>query len=122
MTLSIILAVGGDPIILSTRSAILHSAGYLVRSACNVADSMQLLENTDFDLLLLCHSVPLLDRERLIRFVRSIGSHIPIYAVAPTSPDFDAGHVDGVLSCAPDKMIRQLGKVSQCAQQTKVPA
>ena len=53
-----LLAVGQDPIVLSTRCSILRSAGYMVAEASSIAESLELFKDADFDLVLLCHSIP----------------------------------------------------------------
>lgn len=118
MALTLILAVGQDPMVLSTRCSILQSAGYIVRSACSVAESIDSIQNADFDLLLLCHSIPLHDRDWLIRFIRSTGSQIPIYGVASAALEFQAGLANGVLASRPDDLIKQLRDVVEVAHRT----
>lgn len=108
MALLLILAVGDDPTILSTRCSILRSAGYIVMPASSVSESIDLFRNGDFDLMLLCHSIPVEHRNRLIRAVRSTGSHIPIYAVASASGDFQAGLANGTVSSRPRDLIDEL--------------
>lgn len=111
-----ILAVGQDPMVLNSRCSILRSAGYFVRQAFSIVDSVDLFRNDDFDLLLLCHSIPVLDRDRLISAIRSTGTRIPIYVVASAECDFRAGLADGVLSSRPDDLIKELGAVLAAAQ------
>lgn len=118
MALTRILAVGQDPMILSTRCSILQSAGYIVRSARSVAEAIDSIHNADFDLLLLCHSIPLSDRDRLIRFIRSTGSQIPIYGVESAALEFQAGLANGVLASRPDDLIKQLHDVVEVAHRT----
>lgn len=111
MTSRLILVVGQDPVVLSTRSSILRSAGYIVRSASSVAESINLFQDADFDMLLLCHSISVQDRDRLTRVIRSTGSRIPIYSIAPASKDSQAGVADGILSSKPENLINELGAV-----------
>lgn len=99
-----ILAVGLDPMVLSSRCSVLRSAGYLVRSAPSIDGAIEELDR-DFDLVLLCHSIPVQDRDRLINAIRSTNSQIPIYLVAPASNNYQAGLVDGILSSRPQDLL-----------------
>ena len=118
MPLVLILAVGQDPTVLSTRCSILRSAGHLVRSSSSIAEAIDLFEDLDFDLVLLCHSIPVEDRDRLTRLIRSTGSRIPIYTVASAASDFEAGGADGTVSCRPELLIKQLDAVLRRAPLT----
>lgn len=117
MSSFLILAVGQDPMVLNTRCSILQSEGYIVRSASSIAESINLFRGTDFDFVLLCHSISADDRDGLIRSIRFTGSHIPIYIVASVSTVFDIGLADGVLSSTPQDLIKQLGEVLGYARQ-----
>lgn len=108
MPLVVILVVGQDPVILQTRSSILRSAGYAAREASTIAEAIDLFQNGDFDLVLLCHSLSVADRDRIVRFVRSGGSRVPIYTVSSASGDFQAGSADRVLSSRPQDLIKEL--------------
>ena len=102
-----ILAVGLDRMVLSSRCSVLRSAGYLVRSASSIDEAIDGLDR-DFDLVLLCHSIPVQDRDRLINAIRSTHSQIPIYLVAPASNNYQAGLVDGILSSRPEALLKAL--------------
>jgi CheY-like chemotaxis protein len=47
-------------------------------------------QSGDFDLVLLCHSVPAGDRERLASLIRASGSRIPIVSIAGSLGECDA--------------------------------
>lgn len=92
--------------ILSTRSSILRSAGHLVVPASSITKFIELFQDSDFDLVLLCHSLPADDRDRLTRAIRASGSHIPIFTVAPLSNETQRGLADGVISSAPQDLVQ----------------
>jgi hypothetical protein len=116
-----LLAVGQDPIVLSTRCSILRSAGYMVAEAFSIAESIELFKDADFDLVLLCHSIPVQDRDKLTRAMRSSGSRIPIYAVAPLSGGFTPGSADGIISSRPENLKKELWTALQIAPPEKAP-
>lgn len=111
MALIVILAVGRDLALLETRCSVLRSAGYTIMSASRVTESIDLFRDGDFDLVLLCHSVPVQDRDRIIRFIRSTGSRIPVCIVNSASRDFQVGLADKSLSTGPQDLIKEIGAV-----------
>lgn len=108
MALVHILAVGRDPMVLSSRCSVLRSADYIVQAAASIAEAIDRSSGTDFDLVLLCHSIPVEDRERLIGVLRSSGSRIRIYTVAPATTHLQADSSDGVLSSLPTELLAEL--------------
>ena len=108
MALVHIFAVGWDPIVLSSRCSVLRYDGCLVRSASSIDETIEGLSQTDFDLVLLCHSIPVQDRDRLIKIIRSANPQIPVYLVASASNDSEAGLVDGILSSRPEDLLKAL--------------
>lgn len=98
--------------VLRTRCSILQSAGYIVRPASSASEAINLFRTADFDLLLLCHSVAIPERDRIIRAIRLSGSRVPIYTVSSASGDFRADQADGILSSTPQDLIKELGAVS----------
>lgn len=73
MPLTLVLTVGSDPLLLVARSEVLKSAGYIIVSALSIGEAADHFLNGDFDLVILCHSVPTKERERLIRVIRASG-------------------------------------------------
>lgn len=123
MALVHILAVGWDPAVLSSRCSVLRYAGYLVRSASSIDETIQGLSQTDFDLVLLCHSIPVPDRDRLIKIIRSAYPQIPIYLVASASSDSETGLVDGILSGRPEDLLKALScKTASRSLQSSISA
>lgn len=74
----------------------------------SIDETIEWLSETDFDLVLLCHSIPVQDRDRLIKAVRSTYPQIPIYLVASASNVSEAGLVDGILSSRPRDLLKAL--------------
>lgn len=104
----VILAVGQDEMILSTRSSILRSAGHIVKSSPSVSEAMALVRGEDFDLVLLCHSIPEHYRDWFVHAVRASGSRIPIYTVTPGSAAFSPGLADGTLPHTPPDLLKAI--------------
>jgi hypothetical protein len=62
----------------------------MVVSASSVKEAIDLFLAGDFDLVILCHSIPATDRERLTCLIRASGSLTPIVSIAETSGPHDA--------------------------------
>jgi len=108
-----ILAVGNDSVVLATRTAVLRTAGYLVDTVESASEAIARFHNGDFDLVLICHSVPTGERDWLTRVIRSTGSRTPILVVSPFS---DArGLADEVISNHPQKMLESIESALQRA-------
>jgi DNA-binding response OmpR family regulator len=78
MASTLVLSVGLDHELLDTRNLVLQSAGYTVVSARSIKEAVDRFQECDFDLVLLCRSIPTKDRERLSTWVRASGSRIPV--------------------------------------------
>ena len=81
-----ILSVGQDPELLKTRSLVLCANGYAVES-CSIGEAIQHFRAGDFDLVILCHSVPQREREHLIGLIRDCDCSTPVLFVAAASAD-----------------------------------
>lgn len=81
MALTLVLSVGLDSELLGTRNLVLQSAGYTVVAAYSVKEAIHRFQEGDFDLVLLCQSIPALDRERLSCWIRASGSRVPVVSV-----------------------------------------
>jgi CheY-like chemotaxis protein len=90
MPLTLVLTVGSDSSLLGSRSEVLKSAGYMVVSALSIREAVDRFQDGDFDLIILCHSIPTKDRERLIGLIRALGSLTLIVCIAKTSGQQDA--------------------------------
>lgn len=84
MPQTLVLSVGSDPVVSGTRDLVLRSAGYIVVSAISIKEAAYLFQYGDFDLVILCHTLPQKDRQRLTSLIRASGSRIPIVCVSGT--------------------------------------
>ena len=75
------LAVGLDPVLLETRSQVLRNAGYTVVSALSVEQALQSFASRDFDIVIVCHSIPVRDREWLTYAVHGHSPKTPVIVV-----------------------------------------
>jgi len=105
MPIKLILAVGREPALLEYRSQILRRAGYIVDSEYSVKDAINRFKHGDFDLVLLCHSIPVQERNRLISSIRAFGSLTPIVAVAHLHARAPDAFADAMVEDAPEKLL-----------------
>jgi DNA-binding response OmpR family regulator len=87
MALTVILAVGLDPLLGLAQSAAWKSAGYIVVSVATIKKAIDHFRAGDFDLVLLGNAISLESKERLTFLIRSFGSHTPVICIANTSGD-----------------------------------
>lgn len=119
MALTVILAVGLDPLPGLAQSTAWKSAGYIVISVASIKNAIDHFRAGDFDLVLLGNSISLESKERLTFLIRSSGSHTPVICIANPSGDRN-DFADATLnndSCEFLKIIEEL-----LAKTTSMPA
>jgi CheY-like chemotaxis protein len=114
MSLTIVLSIGFDPSLLEIRSLVLQSAGYMVESASSLKEAVNRFQSGDFDLVLLCRSVPRRDRDHLIR---ASGSRIPIVSIAGNLGERDA-FANATLEDGPNNLLAGIRDVLVKAEKT----
>jgi hypothetical protein len=90
MPLTLVLSVGPDASLLGARNRVLLAAGYLIESASSLNEAAYRFLTGDFDLVILCHSVPTRERERLTCLIRASGSRTPIVSISGSLHQCDA--------------------------------
>jgi len=110
MVPGIVLAVGFEPSLMTARMLVLQSAGYVIVRGSSLKETVDHLHSGDFDLVLLCHSVPATDRERLTSLIRASGSRIPIVSIAGRLGECDA-FANATLEDGPNKFLAGIREV-----------
>ena len=110
MPYTVVLMVGQDRVLTEARSQVLRSAGYTVVPAFTLQQAMDEFVRGDFDLVLLCHSIPEHDRERLVEVLRKHTSRTPIISVASFDGQLD-GFADATIANDPDLLVTSLRKI-----------
>jgi CheY-like chemotaxis protein len=90
MALTVVLSVGMDTDLLSSRNLVLQSVGYSVVSAHSIKEAADRFQAADFDLVLLCQTIPTQERDRLTSWIRVSGSRTPVVCVAGRLGPIDA--------------------------------
>jgi len=78
--MSRILSISYDEALLHTREMLLRREGFAVESALGFSEAVQACEKSEFDLVIMGHSIPPAEREQLIRQLRAVCS-TPILAL-----------------------------------------
>ena len=117
MSLTIVLSIGFDPSLLETRSLVLQSAGYMVESASSLKEAVNRFQSGDFDLVLLCRSVPGKNRDHLTSLIRASGSRIPIVSIAGNLGERDA-FANATLEDGPNNLLAGIRDVLVKAEKT----
>ena len=77
-----ILSAGRDRLLLFTRNRVLEEAGYSITPATTATETVERFFAGDFDLIVLCHSIPLEERERIATLVRMHSPSTPVIVLA----------------------------------------
>jgi CheY-like chemotaxis protein len=104
MQIAVVLAVGFDWSLMRTRSLALQAEGYIVESASSLEEAVDRFQAGDFDLVLLCHSIPMKDRDHLTCRIRATGSLTPVVSIARSLGECDA-FVHAILEDSPNKFL-----------------
>lgn len=109
-----ILSVELDPILLSTRTLLLQSAGY---SVCAVASCQQALAELGaqfFDVLIISHTVPDSDQQILLEAAKKVRPLMPVLllesSIGSQSEQLGPG-IRSVDSHQPDKVLDTVGEM-----------
>jgi hypothetical protein len=82
MSRNAILSAGRDRPLLFTRNRVLEEASYNVTATSTAADTVEKFFAGDFDLVILCHSIPLEERERVATLVHMHSPSTPVIVLA----------------------------------------
>jgi CheY-like chemotaxis protein len=108
MPQALILSIGSDARVLDTRELILRSAGYSVVSTTSIKEAVYLFKDGEFDVVVLCHTLPTKDCERLTGAVRASGSRILIVCVSAATFDEHNAFADATLDKNPAAFLRAI--------------
>jgi CheY-like chemotaxis protein len=110
MSLTVILNIGEDRVLLETRSAILRTAGYTVESTRSLKQAIERSLAGGFDLVILCHSIAPKDRDLLTSWIRASGSLTPVVSILESSGQ-GVDLADVHLEHEPRKLLRGIKDV-----------
>jgi DNA-binding response OmpR family regulator len=109
--------VSRDPVLLETRTQILKSVGFSVVTMLSLNEALAQFAEKDFDIVILCHSIPVTDRERLAAQMRKQCSHTPIIFISSLLNDYDP-FADAIVESDPDQFIAGLREILKRNQES----
>jgi CheY-like chemotaxis protein len=105
-----ILSVSYDAVLLSTREMLLRSAGYTVTSAEGYVDAMRKCRASDYDLLIVGHSIPHADKEAIIAELQQ-NCPAPVLAlIRPNEPQL-SGAAEAIEANRPDLLLSKVKRL-----------
>jgi len=104
------LAVGLDPLLLETRNRVLESAGHTIVSALSVEQGLERFVCGDFDIVILCHSIPVRERERLTYAIRRRGPKTPVVVVTTRFSAMDS-FADAMIENEPEILLQEIPRI-----------
>ena len=104
------LAVGRDPVLLETRGQVLRNAGYRVVSARSVEQALQSFASGDFAIVIVCHSIPVRDRERLTYAIHRHGPNTPVVVVTARVSAMDS-FADATIENEPEILLQEIPRI-----------
>jgi DNA-binding NtrC family response regulator len=111
------LSVGRDPLLLQTRGQVLRSDGYMVSSTLSADQALQQFVAGDFDIVILCHSIPVREREKLAEAIHGHSANTPVVVVAAGYGGKD-GAADAVIDNEPATLLQELPKLLRRAPES----
>jgi CheY-like chemotaxis protein len=83
----VVLSAGTDSVLLTTRNEILIRLGCTVAAARNGAELVNCIFNGDFDLFVLCHSIPFTKQSKALQFLKENRPLTPVLVVLTVVTD-----------------------------------
>jgi hypothetical protein len=102
MPIFCILSLGYDDVLMPLRSLLLHQAGYLVIETYSLGEVLKRLKVGGFDLLLICHTVPVDQREAIIASIHQSQPGLPFLCLAAEQVYSDPEHYSPAYNTAPE--------------------
>lgn len=116
-----VFQAGEDRMLLETRRRVLESIGLTVVTAHGGAETLQRIAQLQFDLAILCHSLPVHQRLQIAATLRKANPTSPILLVGrgPAGQKID-GHsdIDAVVDPDPERLTETLRRLLHLKQQT----
>ena len=98
MSTAVLLSGGRDPALMFTRRKLLESSGYSVVEATTADELIEVFIAGDFDLVILCHTIPEHEKRNVVRAIRDRSPSTPILALTNRPSDLFSFAATSVLS------------------------
>lgn len=82
-----VLSAGTDSILLCTRNQVMRSVGCTVTGASTCAELVEGIHKGNYDLFVLCHSLPIKERDDCLRLIKANHPLTPAFVVMAMMSD-----------------------------------
>jgi len=89
---------------------VLRNAGYTVVSALSVEQALQSFVSRDFEIVILCHSLPRRDRERLTYAIHAHSPNTPVIVVTARVSAMDS-FADAMIENEPEILLQEIPRI-----------
>jgi CheY-like chemotaxis protein len=104
-----ILSISYDETLLSTRQLMLEAQGHKVSSALGFATALKLCRESDYDLLIMGHSIPSSDKEQIIKTLRLVCKAPVLALLRATEPQLRVAEYNHELH-GPEQFLHAVNK------------
>lgn len=120
-----VFQAGEELLLLDTRRRLLESIGLAVVTAFGAREALDLIPQFHFDLAILCHSLPIHQRQQVAAALRQVNPAAPILLVGRGSArliEAEAAVIDAIVDPHPARLTETLRRVLDLQHQSrKVP-
>jgi CheY-like chemotaxis protein len=111
MSRFLILSVGTSPQLLKARTQALSSAGYTVLNRLSVRDAIKEFIFGDFDAVILCHSIPVKEKQYFASRIHSMRPFTPVLVISADAAESDRSAGTIVINKSDsESLLRELGE------------
>ena len=97
MARKVVLVVDDEHQVRELLATILRHLGHIWETACNAAEALRKVENTEFDLVFTDFNMPGMNGYELAREIKSRKQRMPIVLITGRSPGYVPPHIDRIL-------------------------
>ncbi len=106
----LILSAGCDEILRKKRNSVLAACGYQIAEASDCCEVVDKLLNGDFDLVLLCNSLPEEERRLLARIISIQSPSTPVVLISDRQNNEEIQLGGRTVECRPEQLLQVVTK------------
>lgn len=117
-----VFQAGEERLLLATRRQVLERLGLTVVSAASAEEALQQIPAVQFDLAILCHSIPSDRRRQVAAALRKANPAAPILLVARGSPGLaidEGSAIDAVVDPHPERLTETLRRLLHLKERSR---
>jgi CheY-like chemotaxis protein len=117
-----VFQAGEEPLLLDTRRRLLESLGLAVVTATGLREALERIPKFHFDLAILCHSLPIHQRQRIAAALRQVNPTVPVLLVGRGSArliEAEGTEIDAIVDPHPARLTDTLRRLLHLKQQSR---